>query len=376
MLQSHRVRTLDQVRSFLDGTEPVEVHPLERSARYEFVARTLRRFGYGQPGKADKGVVRRFAGKVSGWSRAQLTRLIAQYRATGRLRDRRGPPRRPFPRRYPREDIRRLAQVDALHGTLSGPATRKRCERADTVFHDPRFERLAGLSNGHLYHLRHSTPCQRRRGKVAPTRPTTVSIGERRRPHPQGRPGFVRVDTVHQGDFDGAKGLYPLNLVDEVTQLQFIGSCERITERFLVPVLEGLLGSFPFTIEAFPADNGPEFINHQVARPAHQRQCPGREQERLGGAQTLRLRPPPGSIRPRSQPLRSARPVPRSELPPPLPLPHRDHRPQGTSAEALPIPGLGHPLREAQITARRSALPHRALPLRAPRRTRLRTERP
>ena len=61
MLQTHRVRTLDQVRSFLDGAEPVEVQPLDRSARYELVARTLRRFGYGywQLGKADKGVVRR-----------------------------------------------------------------------------------------------------------------------------------------------------------------------------------------------------------------------------------------------------------------------------------------------------------------------------
>ena len=148
MLQTHRVRTLDQVRLFLDGAEPVEVRPLDRSARYEFVAQTLRRFGYWQPGKADKGVARRFVGKVSGLSRAQLTRLIAQHRSTGRIRDRRGPPRRPFPRRYTREDVRLLAQVDALHGTLSGPATRKLCERAYTVFHDPRFERLAGISNG------------------------------------------------------------------------------------------------------------------------------------------------------------------------------------------------------------------------------------
>ena len=60
MLHTHRVRTLDQVRSFLAGAEPVEIQPLDRSARYEFVAQTLRRFGYWQLGKADKGVVRRF----------------------------------------------------------------------------------------------------------------------------------------------------------------------------------------------------------------------------------------------------------------------------------------------------------------------------
>ena len=92
MLQTHRVRPLDQVRAFLDGAKPVEVQPLERSARYEFVAQTLGRFGYWQLGKADKGVVRRFAGKVSEWSRAQLTRLIAQHRSTGRIGDRRGHP--------------------------------------------------------------------------------------------------------------------------------------------------------------------------------------------------------------------------------------------------------------------------------------------
>ena len=121
MLQTHRVRTLDQVRSFLAGTEPVEVQPLDRSARYEFVARTLRRFGYWQLGKADKGVVRGFVGKVSGLSRAQLTRLIAQHRSTGCIRGRRGPPRRPFPRRYTREDVRLLAQVELTQ--FRGPLT-------------------------------------------------------------------------------------------------------------------------------------------------------------------------------------------------------------------------------------------------------------
>ena len=98
------------------------------------------------------------------------------------------------------------------------------------------------------------------------TRAVHIRIGERRRPHPQGRPGFVRVDTVHQGDLDGAKGLYHINLVDEVTQFQLIGSVQRISEHFLLPVLEALLGSFPFVIEGFHADNGSEFVNHQVAR--------------------------------------------------------------------------------------------------------------
>ena len=121
-------------------------------------------------------------------------------------------------------------------------------------------------SNGHLYNLRHSITYQRRRGTVpAPTRSVQIAIGERRRPQPFGQPGHVRVDTVHQGDLDGVKGLYHLNLVDEVTQFQFIGSVEHIQAACLKPVLEALLRAFPFILHGFHADNGSEFINRDVA---------------------------------------------------------------------------------------------------------------
>jgi len=172
---------------------------------------------------------------------------------------------RPFPRRYTPEDIRLLAAVDALHGNLSGPATRKLCERAFKVFGDARYARLAGISNGQLYNLRGAKTYQRCRGRVEKTRAVQVRIGERRRPRPEGRPGFLRVDSVHQGDRDGIKGLYHINLVDEVTQFQFVGSVERISERFLLPVLAALLDAFPCAILGFHSDNGSEYINARVA---------------------------------------------------------------------------------------------------------------
>ena len=107
---------------------------------------------------------------------------------------------------------------------------------------------------------------QRRRGTPPlPTRPVQVAIGERRRPQPFGQPGWVRVDTVHQGDLDGIKGLYHVNLVDEVTQFQCIGSVEYIHAACLAPVLDALLRAFPFTLHGFHADNGSEFINREVA---------------------------------------------------------------------------------------------------------------
>ena len=74
----------------------------------------------------------------------------------------------------------------------------------------------------------------------------------------------MRVDTVHQGDQDGAKGVYHINAVDEVTQFQFVGTVEAISERFLLPVLEGLIKAFPFVIQGIHADNGSESINHRV----------------------------------------------------------------------------------------------------------------
>ncbi len=133
------------------------------------------------------------------------------------------------------------------------------------MFGDVRFERLAGLSNSHLYRLRESTTYRRRRLVVVRTRSTQVQIGERRKPHPAGRPGFLRVDSVHQGDLDGEKGLYEINLVDEVTQYEFVAAVEGISERFLVPALEGSIEAFPFIIRGFHADNGSEYINHRVA---------------------------------------------------------------------------------------------------------------
>jgi len=264
-LKTQGLQTLEQIRAFLEGSEPLGFEPPERSGAYEFISRTLRRFGYTKLDGTDKGLLKRYLCKVTSSSRAQMTRLIAQFARSGRIQDRRGAPARAFTRRYTREDVLLLAEVDALHGTLSGPATRKLCERAWLVFGEARFERLAGISNGHLYNLRHSPTYTRRRGSFEKTRPTKIIIGERRKPRPEGRPGFLRVDSVHQGDLDGIKGLYHINLVDEVTQFQFLGSVERISEHFLLPVLEALIESFPFTVLGFHSDNGSEYINRQVA---------------------------------------------------------------------------------------------------------------
>ena len=266
MLKTQRLQTLEQVRVFLDGSESLGFEVPSREAAYDFISQQLRGFGHTQLGKADKGLIRRYpCRRITGLSRARITRLITQFRSTGKIRDRRGPPAKPFTRRYTPTDIRLLAETDALHGTLSGPTMRKLRERAYEIFGDTRYQRLKSISNGHLYNLRQSHAYRRIRGHVDKTRPTKITIGERRKPHPEGRPGFLRVDSVHQGDLDGIKGLYHINLIDEITQFQFIGAVGRISENFLLPVLEALLRDFPFVIRGFHSDNGSEYINKRVA---------------------------------------------------------------------------------------------------------------
>jgi transposase InsO family protein len=263
MNDSH-IETLEQVRQFLGGVAVMEILIPSKSEGYRWIQRTLVRFQYLSLGKTDRGLIRRYLQQISGYSRAQIARLIKQYRKTGRIQ-RRQRTSKGFTTQYTREDIRLLAQLDELHSTLSGPATKKLCERAWQVFKQAEYQRLAGISVSHLYNLRHSTPYVRQRGTVNKTHPVQSHIGERRKPRPEGRPGYIRVDTVHQGDWDGTKGVYHVNAVDEVTQFEGVASVERISERYLIPALESLIDSFPFVINGFHADNGSEYINKRVA---------------------------------------------------------------------------------------------------------------
>jgi transposase InsO family protein len=208
--------------------------------------------------------VRRYIEKMTGLSRSQVTRLIARYTATGRVR----PTvyrRRRFPDRYTRADVELLASVDEAHETLSGPATRRILEREHQLYGKQEYARLAAISVAHLYNLRKSHRYRERLLNYTRTRPTAVSIGERRKPQPQGQPGYLRLDTVHQGDQPEAKGVYHINAVDEVLQWQVVGSTPRISEAYLKPVLENMLRQFPFRIRGFHTDNGSEFINRTVA---------------------------------------------------------------------------------------------------------------
>jgi hypothetical protein len=199
------IQTFDHVRQFLNGTGAMEFRLEGKDARYAWIQTILLRFHYHRLGKAEKGLLLDFLQKVSGYSRIQVKRLIQQSRHTGQLQ-RRQRTVQGFRRLYTLEDIRLLAQTDELHGTLSGPATKKLCERAWMRFGQSEYHRLAGISVSYLYVLRHSSSYQNIRQHFEKTRPTVSRFGERRQPQPNGRPGICAWIRSTKATWMGSRG--------------------------------------------------------------------------------------------------------------------------------------------------------------------------
>ena len=56
----------------------------------------------------------------------------------------------------------------------------------------------------------------------------------------------MRVDSVHQGNLDGRKGIYEINLVDEVTQYEFV---DAVAARHQATTAEPLLGDWRMVLQ-------------------------------------------------------------------------------------------------------------------------------
>jgi len=267
IMNLNELKNTQELQTFLEGTQAVAFSlPGNKSSRYRFIHSVLKQFHYGALKKPQKSIVIQFLLQVTGYSRQQLTRLIQQYRRSGVVQVRRSSKPAGFKRKYTTQDIALLAQMDERYGTPSGAVVKKLCERAFILFSQDNYENLAKISVSHLYNLRDSKAYQKRRRTFKKTQVRQVAIGERRKPIANGKPGYIRIDTVHQGDQDGAKGVYHINAVDEVTQYEVVLSTSRINEQQLIPILKEILKTFPFLINGFHADNGSEYINHQVAK--------------------------------------------------------------------------------------------------------------
>lgn len=243
----------------------VRFQSVDKKQAYEWIGQTLGRFHYSRELKKNKGIVKRYIATMTGYSDSQIDKLIARKRKMGMvvLAKR---TQHTFPKKYEAHEVALLAETTSILEHPNGRAVKQMMSDMCDLYHDLRFARLRQISVSHFYNLRKTNIFQSRILNYKKTRPTKVNIGIRKKPRPEGKPGFLRVDSVHQGDLDKEKGVYHVNLVDEITQWEIVGCVEGISEYFLKPLLTDLLNLFPFTILGFHSDNGSEYINKVVAK--------------------------------------------------------------------------------------------------------------
>jgi transposase InsO family protein len=269
-MDESRLRTIAQIEEFLQGSGEVgfTAHAGDGEC-YAHISAVLARLDYPRRNKRERGVLLAYLRRTSGYSRPQVTRLVGRWQANRLapvpLAKRYGAPAAPFSRKYTPADVALLAEMDRAHEDVCGPSIVHLLQRAYSIYGDARYERLSTLSVSHLYNLRKSAGYQARRVSFTKTRAVCNPIGVRRAPRPQGRAGFVRIDTVHQGDLDGVKGVYHITCVDAVCQWQVQACVQGISEAHLLPVLEAVIRQFPFRIQGFHSDNGSEYINGRLA---------------------------------------------------------------------------------------------------------------
>ena len=270
-LYDSRMDSLADIELFLNGTSFVEFKAElgTRVETYKWIEDTLVKFSYLAGKKKQRGIIRRYIQKITGLSISQVRKCITKYIQTGRVKVK-NYERNSFTTIYTNEDIKLLAKTDALYEYPNGAALKKTLKRMAINYKVKEYERLSHISVTHIYNLRQSPIYLRINKRYEKTKPRVVNIGERKKPEPNGKPGYLRVDTVHQGDKEKdekgryVKGVYHINMVDEIVQFEFIGAIEKISESYLTPLLEILLDFFPYVIIEFHSDNGSEYINEIV----------------------------------------------------------------------------------------------------------------
>ena len=149
------------MEEFLAGSQAIAFAVAANAdERYLFIKKVLKRFAYQHLKRKEKGVVRQFLMKITGYSRQQITRLITQYSNSNTI-VRQQRTENGFKRRYTPEDICLLAKIDELHDKPNGLRVKKICERSYLKFNDDAYKQLSNISVAHIYNLRQTKTYQR-----------------------------------------------------------------------------------------------------------------------------------------------------------------------------------------------------------------------
>lgn len=253
-----------QLSEFAKLTNSAKFKSNNKKETYEWVDKTLSKFCYLRESKKNKGTIKKYIIGMTGYSEGAVDKLISKKRHHKKvsLAER---TQNEFPAFYTKEDIALLAKVINVYRGQNGRAIKKVLCEMSSVYEDEKFERLSHISVSHIYNLKKKEVYKKHSLVYTKTNPVSVNIGERVKPQPRGNPGFLRVDSVHQGDLDKEKGVYYIHFVDEVTQWDVVVAVERISEYFLERALGEAFAQFPFGAINFHSDNGSEYINKTVS---------------------------------------------------------------------------------------------------------------
>ena len=255
-MNDSRIDSISQLREFVKGLKKFEVELETIEEKYTVIIKTVKKFKYSKLSRKEKHVVRLYLKKITGYKKAQLNRLIsrAQKGDLERVRYVRNNPHKIFTN----NDIKLLERTDVLHRRLNRFATKEIIRREIEIFGHKEYEHISKVSASHIDNLRKTQIYKT--FWINGTKPRDIKIGETKEPEPNGKPGSIRVDTVHQRD------IYYINAICEITQWEVVVCVPMISERYLLPALKRLLKQFPFEIFNFHSDRGSEFINYKVAR--------------------------------------------------------------------------------------------------------------
>ena len=263
-MEDDHIMSVTQLAELVKFGNCVKFNSSNRIETYKWINTALDKFHYFSESKKNKSIIKKYVVTMTGYSDEQIKKLIARKRKYGRvfLMER---TQNTFPRKYDASEVALLADVTSSLNHPNGKAVKQMMKDMYDIYGDNRFEKLKHISVSHFYNLKETRIFQSRMLNYTKTRPVKVNIGIRKKPQPYGKPCYLRVDSVHQGDLDKEKGVYHINIVDEVTQWEITGCVEGISEYFLTPLLEELLQLFPFIIHGFHSDNGSEYINKTVS---------------------------------------------------------------------------------------------------------------
>ena len=268
-MKNTHISSIEEVEEFLQGNHKISFSIPSKKERYQLIKNILLKFKYRKLNKKEKGFVKNYLVKLTGYTEPHVKKLIKKWIDNkSKLVYTDTKKRNKFKKKYYPSDIALLIKTDSSHKCVNGNATKTIMEREFNIFGNNKYKNISEISVSHLYNIRKDN--QQYNSSEAmhytKTQSTKVSIGERRKPQPNGECGYLRVDSVHQGDRDKEKGVYHINLVDEVTQWEIVGCVEGISEYFLEPLLIDLLKQFPYKIINFHSDNGSEYINKTVEK--------------------------------------------------------------------------------------------------------------